>query len=146
MSLFSLYVPAEYFNATHDIMRMACIQIVVQFLFSVVNADENPFFSVMFLQTIAFVLIGVAFYWLVLRYVVRVHTDTSAKPDDAYSPATHTLSATKATKTTKETYESTHELPEHTINTTTDYTTHTNTNEKEEQAKQDMQPNPSINN
>jgi len=102
MSLFSLYVPHEYFNVTHDVMRMACIQVVVQFLFSVVNADENPFFSVMFLQTIAFVVLGVVFYWLVLRYVVRVHTDASATPDDAYSPATH------APPATNETYEGKH--------------------------------------
>ena len=90
MSLFSFRVPREYFNVTHDVMRMACIQIVVQFLFSVANAEDNPFFSVMFLQTIAFVVLGVLFYWLVVRYLVRVDTDASSPPDRTYSPATHT--------------------------------------------------------
>lgn len=89
MSLFSFRVPREYFNVTHDVMRMACIQIVVQFLFSVANAEDNPFFSVMFLQTIAFVVLGVLFYWLVVRYLVRVDTDASLPPDRTYSPATH---------------------------------------------------------
>jgi cytoskeletal protein RodZ len=92
----------------------------VQFLFSVVNAEENPFFSLMFLQTIAFVLVGVAFYWLVLRYVVRVHTDASTTPDDAYAPATHAPPATKATTYTQETYESKHQPPVHTTNTPDD--------------------------
>lgn len=68
---------------------MACIQIVVQFLFSVVNAAENPFFSVMFLQTIAFVVLGVMFYWLVVRYLVRVDTDGNQPADESYSPATY---------------------------------------------------------
>lgn len=89
MSLFSFRVPREYFNVTHDVMRMACIQIVVQFLFSLVNATENPFFSVMFLQTIAFVVIGVLFYWLVVRYLVRVDTDIAQPADESYSPATY---------------------------------------------------------
>ena len=97
MSLFSFRVPREHFNVTHDVMRMASIQIVVQFLFSVVNAAENPFFSVMFLQTIAFVVLGVLFYWLVVRYLVRVDidtdidtdTDTDKPANGSYSPATY---------------------------------------------------------
>jgi ABC-type nickel/cobalt efflux system permease component RcnA len=112
---------------------MACIQIVVQFLFSVVSPEENPFFSILFLQTIAFVLVGVTFYWLVFRYVVRVHTDASATPDVAYSPATYT-----PTKATNETYEN--ELPNNTINTNTtaDDTLHTHITEHADHATEDI--------
>ena len=42
MALFSFNVPAQYFNVSHDILRMVCIQVVVQFLFNVVHPKENP--------------------------------------------------------------------------------------------------------
>ena len=92
MSLFSVYVPRDYFNVTHDALRMVCIQVIVQFLFSVVNGQDNPFFSLLFFQTISFVIMGVLFYWLVLSYVIGIKTDTLASETDtarAYSPATH---------------------------------------------------------
>ena len=108
MPLLSFTVPAEYFNAAHDILRMLCIQVVVQFLFNVAHPSENPFFSLIFFQTISFVLIGVAFYWLVMQYLVRFTTvddknddntdkndDNTDKNDDntdknSYNPALYT--------------------------------------------------------
>ncbi len=92
MALFSFNVPAQYFNVSHDILRMVCIQVVVQFLFNVVHPKENPFFSVIFLQTISFVLIGVAFYWLVVHYFVQfiVEDDEHVKHLPTYNPAAHT--------------------------------------------------------
>ena len=92
MALFSFTIPAQYFNVSHDMLRMICIQIVVQFLFNVVHPKENPFFSVIFLQTISFVLIGVAFYWLVVHYFVQftVEDDEHVKYLPTYNPATHT--------------------------------------------------------
>jgi cytoskeletal protein RodZ len=92
MSLVSVSVPYIYFNVAHDALRMVCIQVVVQFLFSIVNSQENPFFSVLFLQTISFVVMGVLFYWLVLSYIIQIKTDTPTpeNTDQAYSPATHT--------------------------------------------------------
>ena len=99
MSLFSIYVPRDYFNVSHDALRMVCIQVVVQFLFSVVNGQENPFFSMVFFQTISFVIMGVLFYWLVLSYVINIKTDdmtagsgidpTVHEHAPSYSPATH---------------------------------------------------------
>ena len=89
MSLFTFSVPVEYFNAVHDVMRMVSIQVVVQFLFAVVNAKENPFFSTLFLQTIMFVVIGVLFYWLIVQYLVQFKVSDNQKPSNTYSPATY---------------------------------------------------------
>ena len=89
MSLITFSIPAEYFNAAHDVMRMVSIQVVVQFLFAVVNATENPFFSVLFLQTIMFVVIGVLFYWLIVHYLIQFKVSNNQKPSNTYSPATY---------------------------------------------------------
>ena len=99
MSLFTFSVPAEYFNAVHDVMRMVSIQVVVQFLFAVVNAKENPFFSLLFLQTIMFVIIGVLFYWLIVQYLIQFEVSDNQKPSNTYSPATYKplMSATSDT-------------------------------------------------
>lgn len=89
MSLFTFSVPADYFNAVHDVVRMVSIQVVVQFLFAVVNAKENPFFSTLFLQTIMFVIIGVLFYWLIVQYLVQFKVSDNQKTFNTYSPATY---------------------------------------------------------
>lgn len=94
MSLVTFSIPAEYFNAAHDVTRMVSIQIVVQFLFAVVNAKENPFFSMLFLQTIMFVVIGVLFYWLIVQYLVQFKVSNNQKPSNTYSPATYQPLAT----------------------------------------------------
>ena len=96
MALFTFAIPAQYFNASHDTLRMLSIQIVVQFLFYVVHPGENPFFSLLFLQTISFVVIGVIFYWLVVQYLFdfiideRELTNATEKTANRYNPALHT--------------------------------------------------------
>ena len=62
-----LDVPRSSLPMLNDFVRMAVIQLVVQFLFFVVNPAQNPFFSTIFLQTIGFVLVGVLVYWLIVR-------------------------------------------------------------------------------
>ena len=42
MALFTFAIPAQYFNASHDTLRMLSIQIVVQFLFYVVHTGRKP--------------------------------------------------------------------------------------------------------
>jgi hypothetical protein len=95
MALLTVSVPADYFHVAHDSLRMVCIQLVVQFLFMVANPVENPFFSLAFLQTISFVVVGVLFYWLVVQYMVRFRT-TDGDHLSIYSPATHTPNADAA--------------------------------------------------
>jgi ABC-type nickel/cobalt efflux system permease component RcnA len=120
MSLYNwtIDLPSESMNMLNDLVRMGVIQVVVQFLFFVVNPAENPFFSTMFLQTIGFVLVGVLVYWLLVRNVftfrsshttehLSVHHNTqtssdnpSAAPDSSHSSNHHTAVATTTTTTT----------------------------------------------
>ena len=74
MSVFQipLDVSLEYFPMINDLLRMGIIQIVTQLMFYFSNPLENPFWSPMFVQTLAFILIGVLAYWLVFRHVVSV--------------------------------------------------------------------------
>ena len=60
----------------NDLVRMGIIQLVVQFLFFVVNPMDNPFFSTIFLQTIGFVLVGVLVYWLIVRNVFEFRSSS----------------------------------------------------------------------
>lgn len=74
-SLFNvrLNLPLEYMPMIHDLVRMACIQFVAQFMFFVTNATE-PMFSVMFVQTLCFLLLGVLVYWLIIQKLLRIET------------------------------------------------------------------------
>ena len=91
-SLFTvpLSVPLEYFPMVNDMVRMTAIQVVAQLLFAAANPNEPM--GVVFLQTIVFVLIGVAVYWLIVRKVftfmptpsvVSASVDASAAGVDA---------------------------------------------------------------
>ena len=77
MSLYQWFVdlPTESIPMLNDLVRMGIIQLVVQFLFFVVNPAENPFFSTIFLQTIGFVLIGVLVYWLIVRNIFEFRSE-----------------------------------------------------------------------
>ena len=68
--LVNLDVNKEYLPAINDMIRMGVIQIVAQFLFYATNSTQNPFFSLIFLQTLSYILIGILVYWLVIRRIV----------------------------------------------------------------------------
>lgn len=85
MSLYEWTVdlPADSLLMLNDLVRMGIIQLVVQFLFFVVNPAENPFFSTMFLQTIGFVLMGVLTYWLIVRNLFSFKSSQQNSLQDA---------------------------------------------------------------
>lgn len=85
----------SYFPMLNDMMRMGVIQLVVQFLFFVVNPAENPFFSTMFLQTIGFVIIGVLVYWLLVRNLVMLRSSQSATLPKSELPYVETFDKDK---------------------------------------------------
>lgn len=109
MSLYQWFVdlPTESIPMLNDLVRMGIIQLVVQFLFFVVNPAENPFFSTIFLQTIGFVLIGVLVYWLIVRNIFEFRseggvvegfysstpTPSPSLPPSSPSPTTHPSSS-----------------------------------------------------
>jgi len=80
MSIFQLHLnlPVEYVPMINDISRVAIIQIVAQILFYIANPIENPFWSVPFIQTIFFLLIGVLVYWLIIRKIVTFHPSSAS--------------------------------------------------------------------
>lgn len=89
-SLFTipLNIPIDYFPMINDMFRMAVIQIVAQLLFATANPSV-PFLN-MFVQSILFVLIGVAVYWLVFRkllIVMPTSTTPSTTPLQTNQPA-----------------------------------------------------------
>lgn len=89
MSLYQWFVnlPADSLPMLNDLVRMGIIQLVVQFLFYVVNPAENPFFSTIFLQTIGFVLVGVLVYWLIVRNLFEFKAEPESLPPPARRPS-----------------------------------------------------------
>lgn len=73
-SLFRIRVnwPLEYMPMVNDIVRVSCIQLVAQFMFFMMNGDGM--FSVMFVQTLCFLILGVLVYWLIIHKIVRFET------------------------------------------------------------------------
>lgn len=80
-------VPLEYMPMINDLVRMACIQFVAQFMFYMTNAAENPMFSVMFVQTLCFLLLGVLVYWLIIQKLLRIETTQFPKATSVASAA-----------------------------------------------------------
>ena len=82
-----LAIPMEYMPMINDLLRMSCIQLVAQYMFYMVNSEANPFFSVMFLQTICFLLLGVLVYWLIITKLFSIETtDTPPHRKKSDSP------------------------------------------------------------
>ena len=57
----------EYVPFCQDLMRVVCIQIVVQFMMMLRGSTG---FDAEFLELVLYILAGVSMYWLVLRKVV----------------------------------------------------------------------------
>ena len=81
MSIFQLHLnlPVDYIPMINDISRVAIIQIVAQILFYISNPIENPFWSLPFIQTIFFLLIGVIVYWLIIRNIITIHPSSATE-------------------------------------------------------------------
>jgi hypothetical protein len=63
---------AEYVPMVNDLMRVACMQVTVQLLLSMVDGDNNPFFSGVFWLVLLYLLLGVATYHLAFVRLVAV--------------------------------------------------------------------------
>lgn len=70
---FDLNIDKEYLPLINDIIRMSVIQIVAQFLFVLSNPSQNSMFGETFIQTLFFLLIGIAVYWLIIRKVIVIN-------------------------------------------------------------------------
>lgn len=60
-----------YAVCVEDVLRMLCIQLTIQVLIYCGSTESAaPFLSAQFLLMLAYVTLGVALYWLVLKRVV----------------------------------------------------------------------------
>ena len=62
----------EYVPMVNDMMRTACIQVAVQLLLSLVDGENNPFFSGVFWMVLLFLQLGVVTYHLLVSKLVTV--------------------------------------------------------------------------
>jgi hypothetical protein len=54
-----------------DVTRMLILQIIIQFMLSMRDNKEYPFFSQSFFELLFYIILGLMFYWLVVRKLVR---------------------------------------------------------------------------
>jgi hypothetical protein len=63
------YIFVPFFN---DTIRMLTIQIIIQFMFFMKDSDENPFLSEYFIEMIFYILLGLIFYWFIVRKILKI--------------------------------------------------------------------------
>lgn len=70
-ALYTVNVPSkDYLELVNDIVRMATIQITIQFLFFLNDPSRVSFFSADFILLLIYVILGVCVYWLIVKRVV----------------------------------------------------------------------------
>jgi len=62
---------SEYIEMFNDITRFIMIQFGIQFMLFTTDPEKFPFFTSEFFILLMFIIIGVMFYWLVLRKIVQ---------------------------------------------------------------------------
>lgn len=74
-SLFNIDVSntlgSEYVEMFNDLTRFLIIQISIQFMLCMADPENISMFSGDFIVLMCFVVVGVLFYWLVLRKIVH---------------------------------------------------------------------------
>lgn len=61
----------EYVDVFYDMSRMLVIQMVIQMLMHLTDADRFPFFSVEFVLMCIYIVLGVLVYWLIFKKTVQ---------------------------------------------------------------------------
>lgn len=62
----------DYVPMVEDMLRVSVIQIVMQLLLSLVDPDNNPFFSGTFWLVLLYLMLGIVTYHALFRRVVCV--------------------------------------------------------------------------
>ena len=62
----------EYAPVVRDVLRMACIQLVIQLMTWLVGSEDAQFLTSEFLLLLVYIVLGVLLYWLVARRLLRV--------------------------------------------------------------------------
>jgi hypothetical protein len=65
-------VGKDYIGYVEDIMRMVTIQVIMQAMYFMRSPSIETFFSASFGELVLYIVLGVTFYWLVVRKLVRI--------------------------------------------------------------------------
>ena len=81
-----LKIDQKYIPMRYDMIRMFTIQFITQLLVSISNPSVK-LFNTVFLTTTLFILLGVGFYWVVVKnaiYITSVYTNDNIDRDYSY--------------------------------------------------------------
>ena len=62
----------EYVPLVDDTLRMVTLQVVIQFMLSLRDSNEFSMFSESFFELLFYIVLGLMFYWLVMRKLVKI--------------------------------------------------------------------------
>tara|TARA_B100000900_G_C20346975_1_gene620667 strand:- start:413 stop:697 length:285 start_codon:yes stop_codon:yes gene_type:complete len=82
----NLKIDQKYIPMIYDMIRMFTIQFITQLLVSISNPSVK-LFNTVFITTTLFILLGVGFYWVVVKnaiYITSVYTTDSIDRDYSY--------------------------------------------------------------
>jgi hypothetical protein len=65
--LLDFTIPEEYKPFLDDIMRVASIQITIQFLYYMNSNGVIPFFYLDFFFMLLYIILGVCVYWMIIK-------------------------------------------------------------------------------
>ena len=68
----SSIIGEEYIPLVQDVSRMITLQIIIQFMLFLRDSDHYPFFSESFFELLFYIILGLMFYWLVIRKSIRI--------------------------------------------------------------------------
>ena len=84
--IFNLKIDQKYIPMIYDIIRMFTIQIITQLFVSISNPSIK-LFNTIFLSTTLFILLGVGFYWVVIKnaiFIKSVYANDNLDRDYSY--------------------------------------------------------------
>ena len=92
-SMFTIQLDTSTYNIVllNDLARMFIIQLVAQVLFFL-RYDNLELFSMVFIESTLFILLGILVYWLIFNNIITfTTTDTKDKSLDTYYQSVYTL-------------------------------------------------------
>ena len=84
-SMYTIHLDISDYNlmAVNDFMRFLIIQLTPQLMFSITRSNFD-LFNPIFIETTAYILLGVLLYWLVFNYLVAFTNKEHVDRDDYY--------------------------------------------------------------
>ena len=68
----SSFLGNEYIPLLNDLSRMITLQVIIQFMLSMRDPVEYPFFSQHFFELLFYIVLGLMTYWLVVKKIFKL--------------------------------------------------------------------------